>query len=421
MNLQSKTKKELIIELQELIQENNSLKAIKKERAAKLITANKELLFQNEEKEKRAAELIIANKELLFQNEEKGKRAEELIIADKELLYQGEEKEKRADELIDANKELLFQNEEKEKRAAELVIADKELLYQSEEKEKRAAELIIANKELLFQNEEKEKRAAELIIANKELLFQNEEKEKRATELINANKELAQFAYLTTHDLQEPLKTLSTFTQLLAKRYNDKLDSEGQQFIHYIIESALRMKGLINDLLTYSMIGKSSKTFSQVNCNIVFSKVIHKYANSIKGKNAAVTADALPLVLGDEGQLVQLLQNLVENALNFCNTAPVVHISAKEEPDYYLFSVKDNGIGIDQQYAERIFLIFQRLVNRQEYSGTGMGLAVCKRIVERHGGKIWFESKLGEGTTFYFTIAKNMSTSETEAMNRRSA
>ncbi|MES2285488.1 MAG: PAS domain S-box protein [Bacteroidota bacterium] len=163
----------------------------KEKRAAELIIANKELVFQNAEKEKRAAELIIANKELVFQNDEKEKRAEELIVANKELVFQNDEKEKRAAELIIANKELVFQNDEKEKRAAELIIANKELAFQNAEKEKRAAELIVANKELAFQNDEKEKRAAELIIANKELIFQNDEKEKRAAELIVANKELA--------------------------------------------------------------------------------------------------------------------------------------------------------------------------------------------------------------------------------------
>ena len=355
-------------------------------------------------------ELEMQNEELVLTHASEHKKHEaELIIANKELLFQNLEKEKLTDELIIADKELLFQSEEKEKRADELIIANKELLYQNREKEKRADELIIANKELLFQNEERENRAAELIIANKELAFQNEEKEKRATELTNANKELAQFAYLTSHDLQEPLRTLSTYTQLLAQRYDDKFDSEGQQFIHYIIESALRMNDLINDLLTYSRIGASPKTFSQVNFDNVISKVIRKNAISIKEQEAVITADALPSVWGDEGQLIQLLQHLVLNALKFCNTTPVVHISAKEEPDHYLYSVKDNGIGIEQQYADRIFLIFQRLANRHEYSGTGIGLAVCKRIVERHGGTIWFESQLGEGTTFYFTIAKNNS------------
>ncbi len=177
---------ELIIANKELLFQNKE----KEKRAAELFIANKELLFQNVEKEKRAAELVIANKELVFQNDQKEKRAAELIIANKELLFQNEEKEKRAAELIIANEELVFQNDQKEKRAAELVIANKELFFQDEEKEKRAAELIIANEELVFQNDQKEMRAAELIIANKELIFQDEEKEKRAAELIIANKEL---------------------------------------------------------------------------------------------------------------------------------------------------------------------------------------------------------------------------------------
>jgi signal transduction histidine kinase len=184
--IEQKRAKELIIANKELVFQNEE----KEKRAKELVVANKELAFQNEEKEKRASELIIADIELAFQNEEKEKRASELIIANIELAFQNEEKEKRASELIVANIELAFQNEEKEKRASELIIANIELVFQNEEKEKRASELIIANRELAFQNEEKEKRAAELIIANRELVFQNEEKEKRAAELIIANKEL---------------------------------------------------------------------------------------------------------------------------------------------------------------------------------------------------------------------------------------
>jgi len=191
MDIQDKTKKELISELKKLIQENNSLKALKEKEQADFIIANKELACQNGEKEKRAAELIIANKELIFQNGEKEKRAAELIIANKELIFQNGEKEKRAAELIIANKELIFQNKEKEKRAAELIIAIKELNYQTKEKAKRADELGIANKELDYQTEEKGKRADELVIANKELGYQTKEKGKRAAELVIANKELA--------------------------------------------------------------------------------------------------------------------------------------------------------------------------------------------------------------------------------------
>jgi len=227
-------------------------------------------------------------------------------------------------------------------------------------------------------------------------------------ELLRSNKELEQFAYVASHDLQEPLKTVSTFTQLLAARYKDKLDGHGNQFIHYTVEAASRMQILINDLLNYSRIGTKAKKLSEVDFNNVVNNAINNLRIRILDKNATVSYDTLPTMVGDESQMIQLFQNLVGNALKFCHTSPMVHISAKEEPDKFLFSVKDNGIGIEQEYAEKIFLIFQRLVPKGEYEGSGIGLAVCKRIVESHGGKIYFESKLGEGTTFYFTIPKEI-------------
>jgi len=166
------------------------------------------------------------------------------------------------------------------------------------------------------------------------------------------------------------------------------------------------MQLLINDLLNYSRIGTRNQKYAEVDFNRVFEITINNLTSSIKEKDAVISCDTLPSVMGDEGQLVQLLQNLIGNALKFCVTQPKIHISSKEEPDHFLFSVKDNGIGIEQQYSDRIFLIFQRLASSHEYGGSGIGLAVCKRIVERHGGKICFESKLDEGTTFYFTIPK---------------
>ena len=234
-------------------------------------------------------------------------------------------------------------------------------------------------------------------------------------DLTRSNKELLQFAYLSSHDLQEPLRTISTFTQLLSERYHDKFDAEGQQFVHYIVDSSMRMTALLHDLLIYSRAGTNPFKHTGVDFNKIIEKVVHKFRSRIQEINAEVSSDKLPTVIGDEDQLQQLLQDLVWNALKFCNSTPKIHISAKEEPGNYLFSIKDNGIGIDPQYADRIFQIFQRLVDRHEYSGTGMGLAVSKRIVERHGGKIWFESQPGEGTTFYFTIAKNISVSESES------
>jgi len=226
-------------------------------------------------------------------------------------------------------------------------------------------------------------------------------------ELSRSNKELEQFAYVASHDLQEPLRMVSSFTQLLEKRYKDQLDEDARQFIHYAVDGAVRMQGLINDLLNYSRIGTRGQKFLPVDFNHVLGRTINNLTISIREKDALIHNDELPSVIGDEGQLVQLMQNLVGNALKFCKTTPKVHISAKEDSGHWLFAVKDNGIGIEKDYFDKIFLIFQRLVPKEEYSGTGIGLAICKRIVERHGGKIWVESQLGIGTTFYFTLIKN--------------
>jgi len=392
----------LIIANKELAYQNEE----KEKRAAELIIANKELTFQNQEKEKRAAELIIANKELAFQNEEKEKRAAELIIANKELTFQNEEKEKRAAALIIANKELAYQNEEKEKRAAELIIANIELAIQNEEKEKLAAELIAANEELAYQNEEKEKRAAELIIANDELAFQNEEKEKRAAELILVNKDLEQFAYVASHDLQEPLRMISSYTQLLERRYKDKLDADANDFIHYAVDGAYRMQKLINDLLDYSRVQTRGKVFGQVDTSAILGQVMSNLQLLITENSALITNDDLPVIRADESQILRVFQNLIENAIKFKKKteSPKIHISCKKGKDFYVFSVKDNGIGIEMQYQDRVFTIFQRLHSAKDYPGTGIGLSISKHIIERHGGTIWFESKVNEGTTFYFTI-----------------
>jgi PAS domain S-box-containing protein len=225
-------------------------------------------------------------------------------------------------------------------------------------------------------------------------------------ELLRSNKELEQFAYVASHDLQEPLRMISSFTQLLSMRYKDKLDNEANEFIQYAVDGALRMQELINDLLEYSRIETRGKKLSVTDMHDVLGHTLINLSLNIKENNALVTSDELPTVMADSGQMIQLFQNLIGNALKFCKTTPLVHISAIEEKDHYLFSVRDNGIGIEPQYFEKIFQIFQRLHMREEYGGTGIGLAICRRIVERHGGKIWVESKPGEGTTFKFTLRK---------------
>lgn len=224
--------------------------------------------------------------------------------------------------------------------------------------------------------------------------------------LLRSNKELEQFAYVASHDLQEPLRMISSFTQLLSMRYKDKLDQEAQEFIKYAVDGAVRMQSLINDLLQYSRIETKGKPLSVSDMHNVLGQTVNNLSIQIKEKNALITNGELPNILADGGQMIQLFQNLIGNALKFCNTSPRVHISATEEKDHYLFSVKDNGIGIEPQYFNKIFQIFQRLHAKNEYVGTGIGLAICRRIVERHGGKIWVESEPCAGTNFNFTIKK---------------
>jgi PAS domain S-box-containing protein len=227
------------------------------------------------------------------------------------------------------------------------------------------------------------------------------------TELKRSNDELQQFAYVASHDLQEPLRMVASFTQLLAERYDNQLDDKGKKFIQYAVDGAVRMQLLINDLLAYSRIGTKAKPLETIDLNTVLGEVINNLKINIDEAKAIITNEELPEVRADASQLVQLFQNLIGNAVKFRGTGlPHIHLSARDEGREWRFSVRDSGIGIDPQYADKVFTIFQRLHTREEYPGSGIGLAICKKIVERHGGRIWFESELGKGTTFFFTISK---------------
>ncbi|HLY61597.1 MAG TPA: ATP-binding protein [Terriglobia bacterium] len=229
----------------------------------------------------------------------------------------------------------------------------------------------------------------------------------KTQELARSNADLEQFAYVASHDLQEPLRMVASFTQLLAKRYQGKLDSEADEFIGYAVDGARRMQVLINDLLAYSRIGTRGKGFEPTNSAVVLETALGNLKAAIKESGAVVTHDLMPTVRADEGQLCQVLQNLIGNAIKFHGSdPPLVHVSAQRDNGNWRFSVRDNGIGINHEYVHRIFIVFQRLHTSAEYPGTGIGLAISKKIVERHGGRIWVESEPAKGSTFCFTLPR---------------
>ena len=233
-----------------------------------------------------------------------------------------------------------------------------------------------------------------------------EEKEKRyVEELERSNKELEQFAYIASHDLQEPLRMVGSYVQLIEQRYKGRLDDDADEFIKYAVDGANRMKQLIIDLLNYSKINRQMPE-AEVNLNTLVQDVLVNLKSRIVESHSVITVDNLPVIFADKTQMMQVFQNLIANAIKFQpkENIPEIKISAEKRPDEWLFSVKDNGIGIDKKYHEKVFVIFKQLHSKAMFHGTGIGLAVVKKIVERHGGSIWFESELGKGTTFYFTL-----------------
>ncbi len=237
----------------------------------------------------------------------------------------------------------------------------------------------------------------------------NDSLEKRARELAESNEELERFAYVASHDLQEPLRMISSFLQLLEKRYKDQLDHKANEYIAYAVDGAERMKRLILDLLEYSRVNTATVQKEEIDLNIIIADILLTYNNMLSQTNGNITCSKMPVVNANKTQILQVFLNLIGNAFKYKSEEnPVIKISYEEENNFYRFSITDNGIGIDPKFYNKIFIIFQRLHTREHYSGTGIGLSICKKIIEKHGGKLWVNSALGQGSTFYFTLPKKM-------------
>jgi signal transduction histidine kinase len=294
-----------------------------------------------------------------------------------------------------------------------LVFGSWRLALLSIQKVNKDGELIKINEQL---EEKVSSRTRQLTAINKDLARQiNKQKrtekllQKQTAELQRSNKELVEFAHVASHDLQEPLRKIKSFSDLLARRYQGKFDAQGDTYLTFISSAVDRMSNLIFDLLKYSRVGSAELTLAPVDLNEVIKIVENDFEMRINETNTEICYENLPEVMADKTQIVQLMQNLVANAIKYqCpekEITPKIKIFAEDQQEKWLIAVEDNGIGIDKKHYEKIFIIFQRLHGRKEYSGTGIGLGVCKKIVERHGGTIWVKSKTGKGSTFYFTIA----------------
>lgn len=350
----------------------------------------------------RPIQTFVSKANLMLKKDETGKG----IADEKVLIYTIEELqsaflsiERLNHELGVKNKQLQgfnFDLEEKvEQRTFELSLANKELAFQNKEKEIHAAELIIAINELAFQNKEKEKRAAELTIINKEL-----------EQYAHANKELKQFAYIASHELKEPLRTIANFIQVIGEDLAGKLDEKTAGYLRIIDNSTKRMSVLINSLLQFSRLGVNRK-LNNVSCKDVIDSVVADLSALIQASGATIEVSEMPELNVYEIEFRQLFQNLITNAIKFQakGSQPRIQIRSEKINENFRFSVSDNGIGIAPEYFGRVFDIFQRLhSNETEFEGKGIGLAYCKKIVQMHQGEIWVESELGKGSTFYFTI-----------------
>ncbi|MEM9674629.1 MAG: ATP-binding protein [Bacteroidota bacterium] len=274
-----------------------------------------------------------------------------------------------------------------------------------------ARELSTAIKDIFaFKAEEYRKQNEQLAEINAQLASEVSMRKEVQSALERSNAELERFAYIASHDLKEPLRTVSSFSMLLKKRYGEQLDERADKYIHFIVDGTNRMQNLIDDILTFSRLERKGNRFEQLDVNSVVEDIKSQLETTIRKTKTKINYEELPTLIGDRGQLIQLFQNIISNSIKYRqpDVPPKINISCEEQEDYWKFSVSDNGIGIEKEFFDRIFVIFQRLHSASEYEGTGIGLAICQRVVETHDGKIWVESQINRGSSFHFTVSKHL-------------
>ncbi len=352
------------------------------------------------------------------------KTDKDYFLISQQLASQIQQKEEIAAELIAANRLLAFQNAEKEMRANELVITNQHLTGQIAEKEKLAADLIAANKLLAFQNIEKEMRTSELISTNQQLAHQIAEKERKAEELIianaglvalqtqlkNVNKELEAFSYSVSHDLRAPLRAISGYSLILKEDYSSLLGEGALEIIEILINSARHMGQLIDDLLKFSQLGRLEVIQGDVDMEQIVQWAIKEINAGINLEKYLITIHPLPACNGDSRMLKQAWMNLLDNAFKYSSKKqqPEIEIGCHEEESQWVYYVKDNGVGFEMEYADKLFQVFERLHRKEDFEGTGLGLSLVKRIIEKHNGMVYAESGLNTGSVFCFTIPRNL-------------